>query len=282
MSTGSNMTGKICVVTGANSGIGRETAAGLAARSAQVVMVCRNEAKGNEARESIQRATGNSQIDLLVADLASLQDVRALAESFNERYKRLDVLIHNAGIMKPKREVSADGFELQFAVHFLAPFLLTHLLLDALKAAAPSRVINLASMLHRLGHINFDDLQAEQRYNMFRTYASSKLATIMFTYLMADRLRGTGVTVNCLHPGVIGSNLESNPKFIRPFLKSPRKGADTPIYLATSPDVAEVTGQYFVNRKPRRTSRESYDRVVAERLWALAEEVTGLHQAKAA
>lgn len=269
------MTGKLCLVTGANSGIGLATATKLARMGAHVVMVCRDAARGEAARDQIRRLTGNQQVDLLQADLADLSQVRGVAEDYQARYPRLDVLIHNAGLMKKRREVSADGHELQLAVHFLAPFLLTHALRDALEAAPAARVVSVASMLHRFGKLDFDDLHAARRYSMWRQYGASKLATIVFTYELARRLENTNITANCLHPGVIGSNIESNPRWLRPFLASPETGARTPVYLASSPEMEGVTGRYFIACSPRDSSPASRNPAVARQLWQVGEELTG-------
>ena len=269
------MTGKLCLVTGANSGIGLATATKLARMGAHVVMVCRNAARGETAREQIRQLTGNHQVDLLQADLADLSQVRGVAADYQARYPRLDVLIHNAGLMKKRREVSADGHELQLAVHFLAPFLLTHALRNALEAAPAARVVSVASMLHRFGNLDFDDLHAARRYSMWRQYGASKLATIVFTYELARRLENTNITANCLHPGVIGSNIESNPRWLRPFLASPETGARTPVYLASSPELEGITGRYFIACSPRDSSPASRNPAVARQLWQVGEDLTG-------
>jgi len=269
------MMGKLCLVTGANSGIGLATATKLARMGAHVVMVCRDAARGEAARDQIRQLTGNHQVDLLQADLADLSQVRRLAEDYQTRYPRLDVLIHNAGLMKKRREVSTDGHELQLAVHFLAPFLLTHALLDVLEAAPAARVVSVASMLHRFGNLDFDDLHAASRYSMWRQYGASKLATIVLTYELARRLENTNITANCLHPGVIGSNIESNPRWLRPFLASPETGARTPVYLASSPEMEGVTGRYFIACSPRDSSPASRNPAVARQLWRVGEDLTG-------
>lgn len=266
------MKNKTCLVTGANSGIGLETARGLARRDARVVMVCRDQKKGEAARRDIMATTGNGKIDLLIADLASLQSVRQLAAQVNANYPQLHVLIHNAGLMSKQREVSADGFELQFAVHHLAVFLLTDLLLDLLKKSAPARIINVSSMIHKLGKINFDDLQSERKFGTYRTYGQSKLAMILYTHELAARLRGTGVTVNALHPGAVATNI-GMPAWLNPFLATPEQGARTTLYLATSPEVERVTGKYFVNSKEAESSRASHDHNVGKRLWVVSEQL---------
>ncbi|MGE3295902.1 MAG: SDR family oxidoreductase [Porticoccaceae bacterium] len=266
------MKNKICLVTGANSGIGLETARGLARCDARVIMVCRDQKKGEAARRDIMATTGNGKIDLLIADLASLKSVRQLAAQVNANYPQLHILIHNAGLMSKHREVSVDGFEMQFAVHHLAVFLLTDLLLDLLKKSAPARIINVSSMIHKLGKINFGDLQSERKFGTYRTYGQSKLAMILYTYELATRLRGTGVTVNALHPGAVATNI-GMPAWLNPFLATPERGARTTLYLATSPDVERVTGKYFVNSKEAASSRESHDRNLGGRLWVISEQL---------
>ena len=280
MDTLARMTGKVCLITGANSGIGYETSKALAKMGARVVMACRNEAKAKQAQQEIIIESGNPDVDLLIADMSSLDSVRSLADTVKNKYSRLDVLINNAGIMNSVKEMSVDGYEMQYAVHQLGPFLLTHLLLDLLKASAPSRVINLSSKLHSMAKIEFDNLQAEKKFGAFKTYSMSKLAHLMFSYSLAQRLEGSGVTVNAVHPGVIGSNLGSTPGLVKIFMKSPKRGAETSVFLASSPSMAKVTGKYFIDCKPARSSKRSYDQDVADRLWELALEQTGLKSEK--
>lgn len=263
---------RVCLVTGANSGIGLETARGLARRDARVVMVCRDPVKGEAARRDVMTTTGNAKVDLLIADLASLDSVRQLAEQVKARYPQLHVLIHNAGLMAKRREVSADGFELQFAVHHLAVFLLTDLLLDLLKKSAPARIINVSSMIHKLGKIDFTDLQSERKFGTYRSYGRSKLAMLLYTYELAARLQGTGVTVNALHPGAVATNI-GMPGWMQPFLATPEQGARTTLYLATAPELERVTGKYFVDGKEARSSRASYDRNLGARLWTVTEQL---------
>ncbi len=277
------MAGKICMVTGANSGIGKETALGLAKMGATVVMVCRNRAKGEAAQSAIKQQSGNESVDLLLANFASLQSVRQLAISFTQQYSRLDVLVNNAGSFFGRRMVSVDGYEMTFAVNHLASFLLTNLLLDILKASAPARIVNVSSDAQMAGILNFDDLQMSKRYRMFGAYAQSKLANTLFTYALARRLEGTGVTVNCLHPGVVATNIWSQalPGFLRPLAGVSRffgitaaEGARTSLYLATSPAVEGVTGQYFASSQAKSSAKISYDPAIQERLWQVSAQLT--------
>ncbi len=279
------MAGKICMVTGANSGIGRETALGLAKMGATVVMVCRNRAKGEAAQRDIKQQSGNDAVDLLLADFASLQAVRQLASEFQQRYNRLDVLVNNAGSFFGQRILSTDGYEMTFAVNHLASFLLTNLLLDTLKASTPARIVNVSSDAQMAGILNFDDLQMSKRYRMFAAYAQSKLANTLFTYALARRLEGTGVTVNCLHPGVVATNIWSQPlpPFLRPLAGISRffgisavQGARTSLYLATSADVEGVTGKYFADCREKTSAKISYDTAVQERLWEISAQMTAL------
>ena len=280
------MHGKVCVVTGANSGIGRVAALGLAERGATVVLVCRNEERGGPVLEEIRRSGRGSAV-LLVADLASQRQVRAAAAAFLARFDRLDVLVNNAGVAGwGTRLVTEDGLERTFAVNHLAPFLLTALLLDRLKASAPARVVTVSSAAHRNYALDFDDLQGERRYSAFGAYSRSKLANILFTNELARRLEGSGVTANCLHPGVVATGIFRNlPRwmrmvFVRPLALSPEKGADTMLYLAAAPEVAGVSGHYFVRRKARRPSRAARDDAAARRLWAASEALTAASESR--
>ncbi|MFZ5492631.1 MAG: SDR family oxidoreductase [Pseudomonadota bacterium] len=271
-----DMRGRVCVVTGANSGIGKATAQGLAAAGATVLMVCRDRARGAAAQQEIIAATGNAAVELWQADLASLADVRRLAGELLAAHPAIHVLINNAGVMADKRQLSADGFELQFAVNHLAPFLLTRLLEPALVAAAPSRVVNVSSRVHTMGSIDFDDLQSARKYRMFASYGLSKLACLMATFDLAERWQPLGVTVNCLHPGVIDTNLGGMPGFIKKLLPKAEKGARTSLYLATAPEVTDTTGRYFSACKEAKVSPKALDRDVRRRLWAETERMTGL------
>jgi NAD(P)-dependent dehydrogenase (short-subunit alcohol dehydrogenase family) len=279
------MNDKICLITGANAGIGQQTALQLAQMGATVVMVARDPQRGEAARASIAAATGNPRIDLLQADFASPPSIRAMAAAFAARYDRLDVLVNNAGVYLTGREETADGLERTFAVNHLGYFMTTLLLWDALLAAKSARVVNLSSDAHRQAKLNFDDLQNQGKYAGFRAYAQSKLANVLFTYEL-DRRRGDApVTVNAVHPGFVASNFGRNnrgivglvmTRLVPLFAKSVAEGAATSVYLASSPEVAGVSGQYFANCRAVKSAPQSYDRAAAERLWAISEELTDL------
>ena len=277
-----DMQGKICLVTGSTSGIGRVTALELAKMGATVVLACRDKSKGEATRDEIKAQKSDAPVDMLLADLSSQQSVRQLAQDFKDRYSRLDVLLNNAGAIFLRRSTTIDGLERTFAVNHLAPFLLTNLLLDTLKASAPARVVTVSSDVHRGTAINFDDLQGEKGYRGLRAYGQSKLATILFTHELAKRLQGTNVTANCLHPGTVATNFGSDNGRVLSFLIklalrtgiSPEKGAETSVYLASSPEVEGVTGKYFSNCREVRSSKESYDDAAAERLLEVSAELT--------
>ncbi|MFC1619276.1 SDR family oxidoreductase [Candidatus Neomarinimicrobiota bacterium] len=282
------MHGKVCLITGANRGVGKATTLALASMGATVVMVARDPALGTAARDEIIRTAGNQSVELLVADLASLEAVRQLAADFRERHSQLHVLINNAGLTKRHHVLTEDGFETTFAVNHLAPFLLTNLLLDLMKAGAPARIINVSSMVHKWGRINSGDLQSEQHYNMHIAYNQSKLANVLFTYELARRLEGSGITANVVHPGMVASDFAREytgfigfmaQKGWRPFMKSPEKGAATSVYLASAPEVEGVTGKYFANSREKKSSRTSSNVALAGRLWETSEQLTGLANA---
>jgi retinol dehydrogenase 14 len=285
------MAGRVCLVTGATSGIGKATATGLAHLGAEVVLVARDPAKGAATKAEITTVTGNPRIELLCADLSSQAAIRHAAEDYRRGHDQLHVLVNNAGGQWATRHTTADGLELTFALNHLAYFLLTNLLLDLLRAGAPARVVNVTSSAQALGDIHFDDLQFERRYRGQTAYNQSKLANVLFTYELARRLDGTGVTVNCLAPGVTRTNFgrdDSGPVMRlltplgRPFMRSPEEGAATAVWLASSPEAEGVTGGYYLRRRarptPRRSSRRSYDTELARRLWQVSEELTGLRQ----
>src|SRR5271155_54323 len=258
-----DMKEKTVVITGANSGIGLETAAALAGAGAEIVITARDRGRGAAALEEIKHRSGSQRVSLVVFDLGDLDSVRAGAEKILERCPRIDVLINNAGVVLSARTQTVDGFESTFAVNHLGPFLLTELLLDRIAQSAPSRIVNVSSTAHTQARkgLDFDDLQSTHGYGAMSVYAKSKLANILFTTELARRLEGTGVTVNALHPGVVatgygrdgdtGGVISFGLRLIRPFILSPAKGAETSIYLASSPEVATVTGTYFLKCKPK-------------------------------
>ena len=278
------MKGKVCIVTGANAGIGLETARGLAKQGATVVMVCRNPEKGTKAMVDIKQSTGNEDVHLLLADLASQRQIRALADAFTSQFDRLDVLVNNAGVFRPDKALTEDGYESTFAINHLAYFLLTHLLLGTLKATPFSRIVNVSSNAHLSAKIDFDALQDVDSYNGFAAYGQSKLANVLFTYELARHLKDTDVTCNALHPGVVKTNIASHGfslftvffNLFSPFFKRPADGAATSLYLATSPDVKGVTGRYFDNKKEKRSSAVSYNAEVARELWDVSCSLTGI------
>jgi NAD(P)-dependent dehydrogenase (short-subunit alcohol dehydrogenase family) len=278
------MQGRVCVITGATSGIGRVTAHELARRGATLALVCRDRGRGEETRADIQGATGRTDVTLFLADLASQADIRRVAAELLARFPRIHVLVNNAGVVNLRHTKTVDGIETVFAVNHLAYFLLTHLLLERLRASAPARIVNVASDAHRWGTLRFDDLGWEQGYKAMRVYGQSKLANILFTYELARRLAGSGVTVNCLHPGAVATRLGQNngriatllTKALAPFFRTAAKGASTSIHLATAPAVEGVSGRYFSNCKEARSSRASHDEAAAQRLWDVSAQLTGL------
>ena len=281
------MQGKICLVTGASSGIGKATALGLAKMGATVVMVCRDSARGEAALSEIKQRSSSGSIDLLIADLSSQEAIRRLANEYKSKYRQLHVLINNAGVYYTKHHVTVDGLEAMFAVNYLARFLLTNLLLDIIKQSAPARVINVAGAYHAKGKINFDDLQGEKVFEGQRANHQSKLADVLFTYELARRLEGTGVTVNCLHPGMVATDLIDKDKdfpvffkylykLSKPLMRSPAKGAETSLYLASSPEVEGISGRYFVNKRIAQSSPESHDTHLAQRLREVSERLAKL------
>lgn len=276
-----NMVGKVALVTGANSGIGKETALALARLGTDLVIVCRDQQRGQAALQDIKTKSANNSVELMICDLSSQAQIRKLVEEFKQNHNRLDVLVNNAGVILTRRRVTEDGLESTFAINHLAYFLLTNLLLDLIIQSAPARIVNVSSTVHKSATIDFDDLQSERSYSAMRAYGQSKLANVLFTYELARRLESTRVTVNCLHPGVIATNIFRDISGVvgaaaKLFLKNPRRGAETSIYLATSPEVEGVTGKYFDDRRAVRSSTESYDEAIAEKLWQVSEQLTNL------
>jgi NAD(P)-dependent dehydrogenase (short-subunit alcohol dehydrogenase family) len=267
------MATKTILITGSTDGIGKQTALDLAKTGATILLHGRNPARGERVLHEIRKATGNGRIEIFIADLASLKQVRSLAEQVYQKHNTLNVLINNAGVYENTRKITQEGFEMSFAVNHLAPFLLTYLLLDLLKRGAPSRIINVTSMVHA-SSLDFENLQGEKHYSGYEAYSLSKLCNILFTYKLARKLEGTGVTANCLHPGVISTKL----------LKtgwgaggSPvTQGSGTSVYLATAPELDSVTGKYFMNRKQNKSSGISYNQEAQTKLWQISEKLTGL------
>jgi retinol dehydrogenase 14 len=273
------MAGKSVLVTGGTGGIGKATAIGLAALGARVGITGRDQARTAAAAGGIRAATGSAAVDVFAADMSSQAEVRRLAAQVAATYPRLDVLVNNVGGFWAHRHVTADGLERTFALNHLAPFLLTNLLLDCLTASAPARIVTVSSGAHARGRIDFDDLQGERNYSGQRAYSQSKLANVMFTYELARRLEGTGVTATVLHPGVVRTSFGAEDQaahlavLIRmagPFMKTAAQGAVTPVYLASSPQVEGVTGRYFANRKPKAAAKTAYDTTAAARLWQVS------------
>ncbi len=288
-----DMSGTVCVVTGANSGIGKATATELARLGARVVMVCRDEGRGREAQAEIRAAAQKAHpsredtIDLQIADLSVQEEVYHLGETIRADYDRLDVLVNNAGVFLESREETDDGIEATFAINHLAPFLLTHLVLPRLRETAgrtgEARIITVSSEAHRGASLNFDDLNAEESYNPLQAYAQSKLANILFTHELARRLQDEGILVNAVHPGVVNTNIWRGSGWISWIgglfswlYKRPEEGARSVIYLAASPEVEGVTGQYFKETEVVNPSPEAYDEKAEARLWKISREMTGL------
>jgi NAD(P)-dependent dehydrogenase (short-subunit alcohol dehydrogenase family) len=272
---------KVCLITGATGGIGLITAQVLARQSFRLVLVSRSAEKCAAVAEQIRSATGNQEVTYIAGDLSRMAEVRRIAGEFLARHDRLDVLINNAGALFTSRQVTAEGYEMTMALNHLNYFYLTQLLQDCLLASAPARIVNVSSDAHRGGAIKFDDLMSEKKYSAFGVYAMSKLANVMFTYELARRLEDSGVTANALHPGFVASNFgRSNggmmgalmPIF-QVFAISPEKGAETTIHLAADPQVAGVTGKYFVKKQPVQSSGASYDEAAQRHLWEVSEKL---------
>jgi NAD(P)-dependent dehydrogenase (short-subunit alcohol dehydrogenase family) len=275
--------GKVVVITGANAGIGFATALGLAKQGAEICLVCRNADRGNAAMSAIAELAPTPP-SLFIADLSSQGSIRQLAATLHTQLSRIDVLINNAGAAFAQREFTADGIEKTFAINHLAPFLLTNLVLDLLRASDQGRVVNLTAGIPVRRSSFLDNLQGEQHYSQFGAYRTSKVSNILFTYELARRLTGTTITVNCVHPGPVrteftqkaGGLLLRLSKILRVIMRSPEAGARTPIYLAIDPGVSAVTGGYFVNCKQRESAGMTYDRTIAQRLWEISEQLTSI------
>ena len=284
-----NMQGKTVLVSGATNGIGKVTAHELAKMGAQVVIIGRNRARTEEAMREIQTASGNQQVHSLIADLSLMSEVRRVADEFKQQFARLDVLVNNAGGVFAQRQETREGNEMTLALNHLNYFLLTHLLLERLKASAPARIVNVSSGAHVGGPLRLDDLQSKQLYGRggFGAYSQSKLMNVMFTYELARRLEGSGVTANALHPGLVATGFGKNNGGMMGFIVgvvmrfglSPDDGAKTSIYLASSPEVEGVTGKYFDKCKSVRSSEPSYDEAAQRQLWAQSEQLVGLQVA---
>jgi NAD(P)-dependent dehydrogenase (short-subunit alcohol dehydrogenase family) len=283
VSENGGMEGKVVLITGATSGIGKAAATALAAMGAEVVVTGRDRGRGEAALAEIRRASDSEKVSLMLADLAVQAEVRKLADSFRERHDRLDVLVNNAGLIQSRHKKTPDGIELTLAVNHLAPFLLTSLLLDLLEKSAPSRVITVSSEARRSAEIDFDDLQSERRYRAFPVYGMTKKANILFTYELAERLEGTGVVANCVHPGGVNTNFGDDNRSpgillfraFKPFMRTPEQGADTVIYLASSPEAAEMNGKYLTDREEV-SPAEPRDAVAQKRLWEVSASLTNL------
>ena len=275
----------VVIITGANSGIGKATSTELAKTGATIIMLCRDFTRGNSAVKDVRSLSGNDSIYMYLCDLSSLSSIENCCKELKNKLKRIDVLINNAGVILPGYHQTKDGYELQFGVNHLGHFLLTNRLLEIIISSAPARIINLTSGAHKSGKIHFEDINLKNNFTFWKAYSQSKLANVLFTYELAQRLKGTGVTVNCLHPGAVATNMGINrqtgfgkfiTRLLKPFFQTPEKGASTSIYLATSNEVKEVSGKYFYRKKPIESSKSSHDKDLAKRLWKLSEELTDL------
>jgi NAD(P)-dependent dehydrogenase (short-subunit alcohol dehydrogenase family) len=280
------MKDRVCVVTGATSGIGRAAASELARRGARVAVHGRSREKCERTVAEIKAESGNDRVEAFVADLNSQEQVRALAAALLERYPKIHVLLNNAGLLNASFSETVDGIETTLAVNHLAPFMLTNLLLDRLKESQPARIVNVASEAHRFGTLDLEDLEFRRRkYRSLQVYGVSKLLNVLFTHELARRLEGTQVTANALHPGVVNTGLgDNNPpslllramRMLKFLMRTPEKGAETAVFLASSPNAADVTGKYWTDCHEKRTRDISYDRELQRRLWEISENMTGL------
>jgi NAD(P)-dependent dehydrogenase (short-subunit alcohol dehydrogenase family) len=273
---------KVALVTGANSGTGKATALAFAKQGMHVVMLCRNEARGQEALKDIRSQSGGD-VELMLCDLADFASIQRFCEEFKKKFERLDILVNNAGVITLDRRETKDGLELQFGVNHMGHFLLTTSLLPLIKHSEGARIVVVASGAHKVGRVDFDDLGMHKGYNVVAAYGRSKLCNVLFTKELARRLNGSSVTVNCLHPGAVGSNMgvdrdtgfgKTVMRLLRPFFLTPEEGAATAIYVATSPDCRNVSGEYFVKCKVSKTAKRADDRQLAEDLWKVSEDIT--------
>ncbi len=276
-----DLTGRVVAITGANRGIGRAAAEGIARTGARVALLCRRQQDGEEAAHAISVSSGNHSLEVVAGDLSERAEVRALAEGLLSRHQKIDVLVNNAAFAARQRQLTVDGLEQTFAVNHLGHFELTLRLLPVVRAAAPARIINVSSESHQGARIDFDDLQNAKGYGGVKSYGRTKLMNVLFTYELARRLTGTGVTANCMHPGVIGTRLltEYLP-MLKPIMKlvsgTPEEGADTLVWLATAPELEKVTGKYFIKRREAASSAASHDEATAQRLWEESLRLAGL------
>lgn len=280
-----SMVGKTVVITGANSGIGLATAQSLAKMGASIIMVCRSKETGESALESIKKASESESVYLYTCDLSSQKQVRTLSDQLHRDLTKIDVLINNAGLISKEWRISEDGFEYQFAVNYLSHFLLTQLVVDLLRASEAARIINVSSAAHKAGKIHYTDLSLEKNYTSFRAYAQSKLANVIFSYGLCSRLFKEGITANAVHPGMVGTRFGTNRNggsshwainIYQKIAKSPEKGAETIVYLASSPEVNQKSGGYYVNKRAVPSSKISYDPDAATALWNLSLKMCGL------
>ncbi|MCW4013060.1 MAG: SDR family oxidoreductase [Candidatus Bathyarchaeota archaeon] len=270
------MKGRLCIVTGANSGIGYHTALGLAQRDATVVLVTRDQMKGEAARDRIKEATGNTSVYNMHCDVSDSKSIDSFTKNFTDRFTCLHVLINNAGAAYSKRQTTEEGYEKTLATNYLGPFRLTHNLLPMLRQKTPSRIINIGSGMHKTGKIEWDDLQSEKKYKSMHAYATTKLMLTAYTYALAERLQGTGITANIVEPGFVATNLGANMggfwdklsfKLVRPMQISAEQGAETSIWAATDPTLEETTGKAFAKKKETKTAENTYDKEIQDRLW---------------
>ncbi|WP_214483632.1 SDR family oxidoreductase [Bacillus sp. SM2101] len=271
---------KIAIVTGANSGMGLATTVEIAKTGATVIMLCRNKERGNKALQEAIEQSNSNKIDLMLCDLGSFESIRSFVKQFKEKYNVLHILVNNAGVISLKRQETVDGYEAQIGVNHLGHFLLTNLLLDVMKNSKEARIVNVSSGAHKIGKIHFNDINLTKRYRTFKSYSQSKLANILFTKVLAERLRESSITVNALHPGAVATNIgvDRNTGFgktvvglLKYFFLTPAEGAATAVYLATSPEVKGITGEYFYKKKITPVSKRAQDNEAAHRLWSWSE-----------